>query len=354
MNISKITGVKIEGVVGCVPEIMVNNEEILPKLYGKEAETIIKTTGIRKRYLAKEKTTSLDLCCFCAEKLIEKTNTPKEEIGGVVFVTFTPDNIMPCNAVAAQARLGLMENTAAFDVGLACSGYGYGLWLASFMAKSLGKKILLLDGDVQSVYLSPKDKSTVPVLSDAGSATLVSPSDSEDEWEFSFLSDGSQRDVLIIPAGGAAHPTKAEDLEFISYEDGSERRNRDIYMDGFEIFKFVAQRASNFMKEFMTETGNAPDTLDFFVPHQANIYMIGQLARKLKINKEIMWVSGDEVGNSASATVPVTISRCAGDALVKEKSSILFAGYGGGLSISCARIVLHKDAYYDFYHYGEQ
>ena len=352
MQIFSIKGIHIDGVVACVPEQKIDNETVLKQMYGDEANLIIQSTGIQTRYLARPGTTSSDLCIASAKELLEGTETKPEEIGGIVFVTFTPDLLMPFNASLVQEKLGLAKEIPAFDISLACSGYGYGLYVAAMFAKACGKKVLLLDGDIQSTYMSGQDKGTVPVMADAGTATLVSTDDSNTEWKFTFYTDGSGRNALYIAAGGSASPLKTEDLAYQELPDGGKRRNIDIYMDGFGIFKFVAMDVSKWLNRFLDEVKESAATIDFFVPHQANMYMIKKLGKKLKFAWDKTWQSGDEVGNSASATVPLTIAKNAAAMLDAGKTSrILFSGYGGGLSASAGIVTLHPEAYYKLFQY---
>ena len=352
LQIYSVNGVNIDGVVACVPENRVDNESSLREMYGDEAKLIIGSTGIKTRYLANPGTSSSDLCIACAKELLAGTGTNPEDIGGVVFVTFTPDRLMPFNAAVVQDELGLSREIPAFDISLACSGYAYGLFVSSQFAKASGKKVLLLDGDVQSAYMSRYDKSTVPVMADAGSATLLSCNDNDDEWLFTFYTDGSGRNTLMIPAAGSASPVTPDDLEYCDFEDGGRRRNIDIYMDGFAIFRFVAMEVSKWLQRFLAEIGESAETLDSFVPHQANMYMIKKLARKLKFSWERTWQSGDEVGNSASATVPVTIAKNAANMLEEgHNSRVLISGFGGGLSASAGIITLDTGAFYKFFQY---
>ena len=352
MQIFKINGVKIEGVTACVPEIKINNETSLKDLYGDEAKSIVESTGIKTRYIAKSGTTTSDLCISCAENLLQNTNTNPENIGAVIFVTFTPDRLMPFNAAIVQQKLNLPKEIPAFDINLACSGYAYGLYTAAVFAKSLvNKKVLLLDGDIQSAYMSNQDKATLPVMADAGSATLLSSnnnsdSNSESEWYFTFLTDGSGRDFLTIPAGGSEMPFNQNHLEL-----KNNRRDIDIYMDGFAVFKFVASDVSKWLVNFLNEINFSSENIDFFVPHQANMFMIKKLAKKLNISWDNTWKSGDEVGNSASATVPVTIAKNAGLYLKNHVSKILLSGFGGGFSASAGVVNLNSDAYYNFFQY---
>ena len=352
MQVFKIDGVRIDGVVACVPERRIDNETSLKEMYGDDAKLIIESTGIRTRYLANSGTSSSDLCLMCAKDLLKGAGTAQEEIGAVVFVTFTPDRLMPFNAALIAEKLGLSKEIPAFDVSLACSGYAYGLYLAATFAKASGKKALLLDGDIQSAYMSGFDKSTVPVMADAGSATLISPCEDKAEWKFAFYTDGSGSESLMIPDGGSARPPEAGHYELREFPDGSKRRGVDVYMDGFAIFRFVASDVSNWLQRFLDELGESAATIDSFVPHQANMYMIKKLARKLKFEWERTWQSGAELGNSASATVPVTIAFDFDSKLDRTKmNKVLISGFGGGLSASAGVITLEPQAYYKFLHY---
>lgn len=352
MQIYEVEGVHVDGVVACVPERKIENETSLRELYGDEAKLIMESTGIRTRYLANPGTSSSDLCLACAEELLKGTETKAEDIGAVIFVTFTPDRLMPFNASLIHKKLGLDKEIPSFDISLACSGYAYGLYIASLFAKSSGKKVLLLDGDVQSAYVSQYDKSTVPVMADAGTATLVSPNDAKTKWEFAFYTDGAGSDSLMIPAGGSLDPPKAEHLEYKECGDGGKRRELDIYMDGFAIFRFVATDVSKWLTRFLEQIGESAETIDSFVPHQANMYMIRKLARKLRFDWERTWQSGDAVGNSASATVPVTIAYDVENRLNKDKENrVLISGFGGGLSASAGVITLSPGAFYKFFQF---
>ncbi len=349
MDILDVRGVKISGIVACLPENLVENRVDCQKLFPEDAlNNIIKATGINKRYIANRGTTALDLSIQAASHLLEKTNTKAEDIGGTICVTFTPDNIMPSDAPLAQSRLGIPKDSMGFDIGMACSGYGYGLYIASTIVKGLNKKVLLLDGDTQSAYVSKTDKATVPVMSDVGTATLLEPCDDNNSWKFSFYTDGSGRDVLKIPAGGSKHPTQIDDLDYREYEDGSKRREVDIYMDGFEVYKFVAQDASKFIGRFMQELDLTPEKLHAFIPHQANMYMIKQLGKKLKFDEDKVWKSGDEFGNPGSASIPLTIAYNANKFFTDNgEIESLISGFGAGLSISVAKLNISKDGFYN-------
>ena len=354
MHIAQINGVKIRAVYGCLPQIKIDNRESLKALYGDTADNIIKATGIETRYIVSPGTSSLDLCVKAAEALFSDNDYDRSQIAAVICVSFTPHTWMPNNSSGAQSRLGLANNIAALDLNLACSGYPYGLFVAAGIAKSLGGDVLLLDGDVQSAYISPDDAATVPVLSDAGTATLIQLC-GNDTWSFTFYADGARGDVLTIPAGGSAYPPAAEHLIYKDYEGGSRRRDFDIAMDGFAVFKFVAQDVSKMLKQYLDGQQKSAEPYAAFIPHQANMYMITQLARRVGFTAEQLWRSGDLFGNSASATIPMTIAHQAKDKLKEPlPKPYLLAGFGAGLSIGVADIMLHSDMSTGIVEYGSR
>lgn len=319
-----ICGMSLEGIYACLPSRTVDNIEACQKVYGdeKKALSVVKATGIRSRRVVAPGTSSLDLCVAAANRLLADTGVAGDEIGAVIDVTFTPERTMPCNACQAQRRLGLPTDLVAFDINLACSGWAYGLYVAGMFAKAMGKKVLLLDGDTQTPYMDASDIATVPVMADAGTATLVSPSAKESvaPWQFAFLTNGAKGDVLTLPFGGK------------------------ISMDGLGIFKFVTMDVLYFIRDFMAEVGAPPETIDAFVPHQANVFMVQQIAKKLKFAPDQLWVSGDVFGNSSSATVPTTIAHCgANNESAKGTRRLLVSGFGGGLSASVGLIDIKHD-----------
>lgn len=298
MKTLTVEGVRLEGVYACVPRTRATNSPELAE-----------TTGIRERRIAADGTSPLDLSLAAAKRLMADLDLGPADIGAVVSVSFTQAKRMPASAVEAQSRLGLATDTLAFDVMLACSGYGYGLYLAALLARQTGRRTLLLDGDVQSAFLAPGDKATTPVMADGGTASVIAP-DGSDVWRFAFMSDGAKGAALELPTGG------------------------HIAMDGFGVFSFVATDVVRFLNEFLAATSVAPADLDAFVPHQANVYMITQLAKSLGIDRAKLKVSCDELGNLSSASVPATL------ALRGAAGRTLLAGFGGGLSASAALLNL--------------
>jgi 3-oxoacyl-[acyl-carrier-protein] synthase-3 len=335
MKFAEIKGVRIDGLCACVPSNRVDNALFGRELFGDDIENTIKATGVKTRRICPPGSgiTALDLSVAAAEKLFENHPVSISEVGGVLFVTQTPDHDIPNNSSHAAHLLGLSTDCVAVDTSFGCSGYVYGLWLGALTARSISAPVLLLDGETHSYFTSPKDRSTALLFGDAGTATLLLPEGSE-EWHFGFMTDGSRHDVLIVPEGRSRHPFNEHSLEYKTCPDGGVRRPTDIYMDGMAVFNFVVRNVPGCLASLMEKHGVAVDGLDLLLLHQANLYMMKQVAKKLKISPEKMPVSLDRYGNSSSATIPVTLCSELRESVTEKSHRVLASGFGAGLSIS--------------------
>lgn len=342
MSLAILEGVRLDGIASCVPKNEIDNYQYGKELYGDEINGLIKTTGVAKRRVCSEnETTALDLSVFAAEKLLTYGGYDRNEFGGIIFVTDTPDNLLPNNSTYCQKLLNFSQDIAAFDINLACSGYPYGLFVAGSLSKATSKPILLLDGETNSHYISPKDKVTALLFGDAGTATVITPStNSSDKWVFDFETIGEKRQSLIIPDGGYRNRTNRDSSKYKKCEDGGYRRPIDMYMNGMEVFNFVARNVPRKIRSLMDNLSLSQEDLDFLVLHQANRFMMKQIARSLKIPWEKIPVSIHKYGNSSSPTIPVTIcSELKEEMSSQSGKKIVLAGYGAGLSIGIAYLV---------------
>ena len=309
----ELPALTIESVFGCVPARVVDNLALLSDLVGPaKAESIVKATGFTTRRVAAEGQGVFDLVLPAARRAL--AGVEPSEIGGVVAVTFSHPERFPALAIRLQHALGLPQDVAAFDVGLACSGYPYGLFVAGQLASATGKQVLLVDGDVQSAHVDASDPNTLAVMGDAATATRVSATGGP--ARFAFRTDGAGADVLRCGADGT------------------------IRMDGFGVFRFVAGPVTEFLRAFLVETGMP----DFFVPHQANMYMVRQLAKSLNLSDRLL-TSGERYANPGSCSGPLTLAAgsTVGRSPRDRRTSpplALLAGFGAGLSAAAASVEL--------------
>ena len=304
----EVPSLSIESVIGCVPPDEVDNLSALARLVGAaKAESIVKATGFATRRVAAPGVDVFDLALPAARRALEGVRP--EDVGGVVSVTFSHRDRFPALAVRLQNALGLQHDIAAFDIGLACSGYPYGLFIAGQLASATGKKVLLVDGDVQSAHVDASDANTLAVMGDGATATIVSAQGGS--AKFAFYTDGAGADVLRCR------------------EDGT------IRMDGFGVFRFVAGPVTGFLREFLAQAGKP----DLFAPHLANMYMIRQLAKTLELQDRLVSTNG-LYANTGSCSVPLALASAALPPANGKALRIIAAGFGAGLSASAANVEL--------------
>ncbi|MDY6326669.1 MAG: ketoacyl-ACP synthase III [Bacteroidales bacterium] len=339
MNISTVKGVRIEAIAACVPENKVDNFEFAKAHFKEDMTSNLKALGVLERRVAvKEETTAMDFCVAAAEKIFAEGGVKKEDIGAVIFVTLTPDCLMPNNSTYAQYLLGLDKGVATFDINHACPGYVFGLWNAALIAQNTQKKVLLLDGDINSKYVSPWDKNTALLFGDAGTASVISPDANASDWHFTFMSDGSNREAIMVRLG-MRYSIKEEYLEYKTWEDGGKRRFIDMEMNGRAVFDYVVDVVPDIANAFMEELETSAEEYEKLVLHQANHFMLKKLAKALGFDhKTQMPVCMNKYGNTSSVSIPLTIAS----EFTEPQDHIFMIGMGAGLASGIADLSLKK------------
>lgn len=333
-----VNNVKISGIAACVPKNTESNSDYdwIPL---KDRELLIKTTGIEKRHIATNGLCTSDMCYTSADRLLSTMSTDRSEVDILVFVSQSPDYILPATGIILQDRLGLSKNTIAFDMQLGCSGYLYGLSVISnLMSTGKYRKGLLLVGDVSSFSQSKKDKSTYPIFGDAGTATLLEYADGCKPLHFSLQSDGSGYRAIMIHDGGLRHPYSSRSDQPVEYEPGIVRSRRQLMLDGIEVFNFSLREAPVNAFQLMQHLGTTANDYDYFIFHQANKLMNESIRKKLKLPPEKVPYSLNEFGNTSSASIPLTIVSRLGQELAGRQASLFLSAFGVGLSWGSAAV----------------
>ncbi|MEX2381671.1 MAG: ketoacyl-ACP synthase III [Opitutales bacterium] len=339
---------RIQGLVTVVPrETKSIDDEV--HLYGgqrEQIERIKKTIGLHERHVVAEGVTAGDLCEAAARRLLERCSVDAGEVDGIIMVTQTPDYFQPATACVLHGRLGLKEDCAAFDVNLGCSGYVYALWLAGMMVETGAcRKVLVLAGDTISRCVNPRDRALAPLFGDAGSATLVVEAEEETESWFSLKSDGKGFEHLIVPAGAFRHPSTEETRREETDAEGNVRSLEQLRMNGAEVFNFSIKVEPVAIREILEFAGKTVEEVDYLVFHQANRYIISNIARRLKIPLDKVPCSTVErYGNQSCASIPGTICDCLAREVSERRVRLVLSGFGVGLSwASCLLDLDHLD-----------
>ena len=332
MAFLQIKDVSIVGVSACVPSYVEENNRI-DHMDSHVLEKLIKTTGVERRHLAANDCCTSDLCYLSAERLIKELNWDKNDIQGLIFVSQTPDYILPSTSPILQNRLGLPTTCFTLDISLGCSGYILGLsTLASYMQSGTIKKALLVVGDTSSKTSSKTDKSTYPLFGDAGTATALEYSPGTEGFLFHLGSDGLGHKSIIINDGGYRNPFSSSSLERMFIEDGITRNNLELILDGMDVFSFGISKAPESVNALIANYHLNKDDVDLFYFHQANMLMNERIRKKLQLTEEKVPYSLKNFGNTSSASIPLTMVTQSGEKLKIGKNTILACGFGVGLS----------------------
>lgn len=321
----------ILGIEYVLPNNVVTNEELAREYHSWTADKILKKTGIESRHIAEKSITATDLGFLAADKLLNNKVVNREDIDFIILVTQTPDYLLPTSACILQDKLGLHKYVGAFDINLGCSGFIYGLAVSKSLIDShIAKNVLLITAETYSKHINKLDKSTRTIFGDGAAATLIGDGGMR-IGEFDFGTDGSGKDLLMIPSGGA----KLSKSKFTAVENdfgGNIRSLDNLYMDGTGIFDFAIREVPNSINRLLTATNLDKRMIDLFIFHQANSYMLDFLQRYLRIDKDKFYVNMSDIGNTVSASIPIALKRAIDDKTITGKQSILLCGFGVGLS----------------------
>lgn len=357
---SLFDGIKISGIATAVPK---NREVVMEKyesVFGAKAVAqFSKSTGVLERRITLKEQTASDLAYKAAEDLLQRKGIEKSDIGIMVLVTQSGDYKVPATACVLHKRLGLSKDCIAFDVNLGCSGYVYGLQIVCSLLKSVNSKYaLLLVGDTSNKEsISPEDKSACMLFGEGGSATLLEKEEGAPAIRTCYRTDGEGFKAIIVPAGACRKLDASHERTL--WGDGNKRSDYDLYMNGVDVFAFSITEVPMTINEFFKETGEEKEDYDAYVFHQANCYILKQVIKRCKLQKEKMPISMDRYGNTSVTSIPLTICDKYGEAEEDRKLKLFTCGFGIGLSWGIASFeVNQKDIYPmietdEFYEEGE-
>jgi 3-oxoacyl-[acyl-carrier-protein] synthase-3 len=337
MAISRVTAARIAGISTAVPMAVVDNERDAKQFDPSDIKKVVEMSGVKQRRIVGDTLCASDLCVASAERLLDKLQWDRRSVGALIMVTQTPDYLMPSTACILQERLGLSEDCAALDVGLGCSGYPYGLWLAALMLSRPGvDRVLLLTGETPSKMCDRMDQSVVLLFGDAGSATAVERDfRKKDDWVFALHTDGKGYKDFVVEGGGLRNRFP-QDV-----------RDNYVRMNGAAIFNFILKRIPSLVRDTLAAGNLSLSDVDYFILHQANLFAMKHLGKKLNLPQERIPVVIDRFGNTGGPSVPLAITQ-GGLSLPQDRfAKLLLLGFGIGLSWGSALIDLDRDVVFE-------
>ncbi|WP_437229489.1 3-oxoacyl-ACP synthase III family protein [Planctomicrobium sp. SH661] len=330
-------GLKIVDIAAAFPNETQDNATLLMELVKNSPagqanfERIVEKTRIYCRHVAPRETTALDLAVIAAENLRKKNPEAFNRIDYVIHCTQSPDYLLPTSACLLHSRLKLNQYAGAIDVNLGCSGFVYCLSLADALIRSHhAKTILLTTADTYTHYIHPKDFTNRLIFGDGAAATLLEENGDTPDSKFTHFTNGDSAPFLIVQNGGARSPACIPAAN-ISDEFHPQDPNH-LYMNGFEVFKFAITTIPQLIKKHITENHQQLEDYDWFVPHQANAYMLSELNNRLQFPGERVIKHFENIGNTVSASIPLAIDAYRSNGNIQPGHRLLVAGFGIGFS----------------------
>ena len=323
------TGIRA-GIIGMgtyVPEKVLTNEE-LEKLVDTSSEWIVSRTGIKERRLAGPGQATSDLALEAARRALDDAGIGPGEVDLIIVATNTPDSLFPAVACIVQDRLEAV-NAGAFDLLAGCTGFLYGLSVASsFVAAGMYKKVLVIGAETLSRIVDWEDRNTCVLFGDGSGAAVVGQVPGGYGLIHTKLgADGSGGPHLCVPAGGSRIPASRETVD---------QRLHYVRMNGREVFKFAVRACGDGSLEALSVAGLTVKDVDFLIPHQANIRIIEAAAKRLELPMEKVLVNVDRFGNTSTASIPMALEEAYSLGRIKDGDNILTAAFGAGLTWAVA------------------
>lgn len=331
MAFFEIQNVAIRGIAAAVPRHSEENSDVYAQ-WG-DYESFVATTGIERRRVSDKSVCSSDLCVASAEKLLSDLGWAREDVDAIVFVTQTPDYVLPATSNIIQDRLGLKEGCFALDISLGCSGWVYAFnVLAALMQNGSIKRGLVLAGDTILKFCSPQDKSTYPLFGDAGTVTALEYDENATPIRFCMNSDGRGCEAIIIRDGGYRNVATTDSFADVQQGDGIVRNRTNLELDGMSVFSFGISKAPQVVKQLSEKYDVNLEEVDLFTFHQANKFMNEKIRKKLKLEPEKVPYSLRDFGNTSCSSIPLTLVTQCCERLRTESVKHIACGFGVGLS----------------------
>jgi len=316
-------------IAGCgayLPERVLTNEELAGKVDTTD-EWIVKRTGIRQRHIAADGEMTSDLALAAGRSALKDAGIAPEEIDIIVLATATPDETFPATATTVQHAIGMI-NGAAFDVQAVCSGFIYALNVAdNFIRLGQAKTALVVGAETFSRILDWTDRTTCVLFGDGAGAVVVEASEGEgttaDRGVLTshLRSDGRHKEKLFVDGGPSSTGTVGH-----------------LRMEGREVYKHAVGMITDVIVDAFEATGLNAESIDWFVPHQANKRIIDASAHKLHIAPEKVVLTVDRHGNTSAASIPLALSVARKDGRIKRGDMVLLEAMGGGFTWGSALV----------------
>ena len=322
-TLTQITGpahTRILSVGAARGNVNVPNSELIEAIDSSD-EWIRQRTGIIQRRRASDDVLAVDLAVAAAEEAIEKSGVERSDIDGVIISTISNVAVTPSMAALAAYRLGLSP-AAAFDISAACAGYAYGVGQADALVRSgICKNVLVIGAEKLSQFADPTDRSISFLLGDGAGAVVIGPSDHTGIGPTIWGSDGEKWDAIRMSSSFDEYRSQPLEVGWPT-----------LRQDGQTVFRWAVWQMAKVANETLDASGVQASDLVAFIPHQANIRIIDEFAKQLKLPESVIVAHDIEMqGNTSAASIPLAMHALLAEHPELSGGLALQIGFGAGL-----------------------
>lgn len=325
---------KITGIASYTPDYVLTNEE-LAQMVDTSDEWIMTRVGIKERRILKEEgSASSDLGAEAIKSLIAKTGIDPTEIELIICATSNPDYRFPSTASIIAEKVGI-KTTYSYDIQAACAGFIVALQAgAAYIQAGIHKKVVVVAAEKMSSMVNYSDRNTCPLFGDAAACVLLEPTDEEIGVIDTVLhTDGMGLDRLIFKAGGSARPASHETVD---------NNEHYLYQDGRFVFKHAVANMISASSNIMQRNNLSIESIDYVVPHQANLRIIEAIAERFNIPQEKILINIDRFGNTSAASIPLCMAEY--EKTFKKGDKFILTAFGAGFTWGALYLVWGYDA----------
>ena len=332
---SPVPATEVSGIGASRPEVIIDNEQICRWIDSSD-EWIRQRTGIATRHRAPAEVSVVDMAEEAAHEALQDAGVSAAELGGVIVATVTHPHQTPSAAAALAHKLDATP-AAAYDISAACAGYCYGIAQADALVRSgMARHVLVVGVEKLSDFIDHHERSMSFLLGDGAGAAVVSASPTPGISPTVWGSDGGKWDTVSMD--GSLLPLRDALAEARSTGDASallDEQNRlwpTLRQDGPTVFRWAVWEMAKVAQQALDTAGITAEDLTAFVPHQANIRIIDERVKQLKLPEHIK-VGRDivDAGNTSAASVPLALHRLRQEDPEISGGYALQIGFGAGL-----------------------
>lgn len=276
-------------------------------------DSVFEKTGVAKLHISAPGETALSLATAAGRKLLSGRDATG--IAALIYVTQSPDSLIPTSACLLHRDLGLPETCLAFDLNQGCSGFVYGLSMAQALLDAQGlSEALVVCAETYSKHIAADDRTNRPIFSDGASAVLLQRDGPMRIGPFVYVTDGRGAPNLTLrPAPGGGE---------------------ELFMNGPQVLLFTMGAVPRAVRELLSKAALRTEDVDLFVFHQASRIVLDNLERNLALPPEKVYRNYEQIGNTVSATIPIALRQALDEGRLRPGMTVVLMGFGVGYSLA--------------------